>query len=265
MKVPVNRSLPGYRLVNAGGRAPTIDVRGFPAEYYPWLIHDLAAARAYLDDRHDEADSPVNAGNLVVIGVGEGATLSVFWLAAEFRRFAARPGFGGGIPELEGEPEIKRVRGAVWLSMATTLGRREMSSLTEWLKDSGRYGEVPMSFLFGADDNAGAARSRAFAKRLEDNPGRRPPTVAQGVPGTALAATDLLPPNLDTEKTIVACVEGALEGRETKWAARGFAAGESFWHFPDAAPLPAKLRGPRGLQLIPLDRFNVRIPSVKIR
>jgi hypothetical protein len=264
-KVPVNRSLPGYRAMNAGGRAPsTIDVRGFPPEYSPWLIHDLAAARAFLDERHDDADSPVHAGNLVVVGVGEGATLSVLWLAAEFRRHAARPGFGGGIPELEKEPEIKRVRGAVWLSMAATLGRREMSSLPEWLKDAGRYGEVPMTFLFGMDDSAGAARSRAFAKRLEDNPGRRPPTVAQAIPGTALAATDLLHPDLDTEKTIVACVEAALQGRETKWAARGFAVGESFWHFPDTAPLPARLRGPRGLQLIPLDRLNIRFPGVKV-
>jgi hypothetical protein len=265
-KVSLNRSLPGYRAGNSGGRPPSIIAAGvFPAEYYPWLIHDLAAARAILDDLHDDSDSPVHADNLVVVGVGEGATLSALWLAGEFRRYAARPGFGGAIPELEKEPEIKRVRGAVWLSMAATLGRREMSSLPEWLKDAGRHGEVPMSFLFGADDDAGAARNLSFAQRIEDKPGSRPLAVVRAIPETALAGTDLLQADLETEKTILACVEAAVQERQAKWAPRGYAHGESFWHFPDTAPLPAKLRGPRGLQLIPLDRLHVRFPSVKVR
>ncbi len=260
-KNPVNQT----NLSGSLGKAPAIDARKFPAPYFPWLVNDLAVARAFLDERHDDAKSSVNAGQFVVVGVGEGATLSVLWLATEYRRFVTR-NKAGGLPELEASPETKRVIGAVWLSMPPTLGRRisVQQPLQEWLKDAGRYGEVPMAFLHGADAAAGAARCKSFVDLIKDNPEHLPLTGARGVPKTAATGTELLRPDLDTEKMVVAYVDEVLKHREAKWAPREFAASSSVWNFPGGGqPLLARAPGLQGIQLIPLDRLNVQMPGLR--
>jgi hypothetical protein len=259
---PVNSAnLPAGK---AGGRMPeAIDARRFPLSYYPYLAHDLAAARAFLDERHNEPDGPVHAGQLVVVGAGEGAALGALWLAAEYRRFGTRRGVGG-LPEMEGSPETTSVIGALWLTMPATLGRGsgQEKSLQDWVKDAGRYGEVPMCFLHGADDVNAAGRAQNLVSQIKDNPAHLPLTAVKAVPKTGAGGTDLLKPALDTEAMVVAFVDSALKARETKWAPREFATGTSYYVFPGARMF-ARGPGQGGLQIIPLDRLGVRLNGLR--
>jgi hypothetical protein len=226
------------------------------------MVQDLATARAFLDELHDDPDSPINTGRLVVIGAGEGATLGALWLNAEYRRFAIR-GMPLGIPlKPEENPELQHVAAAAWLSLAPMLGRRTVP-LAEWLKNAGRYGEVPMAFLHGAGDEAGAGRCKDFVKVIKDNPAFQPLTGVRPVPGTAAAATQLLQPDLDTEKMIVGYVEEALKAREARkgrdpgWVARNYLGSSFVWIFSGAGQTVAKQAGLRNILAIPLDRLGI--------
>ncbi len=65
-----NQVLRGFR--GGAKSAESIDQKDFPGHYYPVLINDIAAARAFLDRKNDMRD--VNTSNLIVIGAGQGAT-----------------------------------------------------------------------------------------------------------------------------------------------------------------------------------------------
>src|SRR5262249_37929919 len=80
---PANQQLTRFRVPDRAIKRDQIGVGNFPPSYYPWLAQDLAAARAFLEVRHDDAASPVNIDHLVVIGAGEATALVALFLAAE--------------------------------------------------------------------------------------------------------------------------------------------------------------------------------------
>src|SRR5262249_35021117 len=66
------------------GSPDSVDHKDFNIGYYPYLVNDIAAAKAFLDRRNDARE--VNSANVIVVGAGNGATLGAMWMASECRR-----------------------------------------------------------------------------------------------------------------------------------------------------------------------------------
>lgn len=125
-----------------------LEADALPAEYMPWLVEDIAAARTYLDLRHDEPDGPVNTFNLVVIGAGRASALGSLWLATEGLRYNASE-IGNDI-RLKWE-EKRSVLQAVWIGMADPLKLRPFG-IHGWLEGAHAKPVVPITFIYGQDD-----------------------------------------------------------------------------------------------------------------
>src|SRR5262245_34038698 len=73
-----------YAKRHAAKGTDAIDHKNFNTLYYPYLVNDVAAAKAFLDERNDAGEC--NTSTLVVIGAGDGATLGAMWAYSEFFR-----------------------------------------------------------------------------------------------------------------------------------------------------------------------------------
>jgi hypothetical protein len=141
----VNKYLP---LSPEQKRLNQLEADRLPTKYLPWLIEDIAAARTYLDLRHDEPDGPVNTFNLVVIGAGKASALGSLWLATEGLRFNASD---VGDKIVLKPPEKLSVRQAAWIGMEDPLKLRPFG-VHSWLRDAHAKPMVPITFLYGEDD-----------------------------------------------------------------------------------------------------------------
>jgi hypothetical protein len=148
-KYPVNKSLPTcVSFLPAENQPKSLEVADLPFEYRPWLIEDIAAARTYLDLRHDEPSGPVNTFNLVVIGAGQAAALGSLWLASEGYRYNASE-MGNQI--LVKWPEKLSVLQAVWIGMADPL-KLSPFGIHNWLEGAHEKPLVPITFIYGEED-----------------------------------------------------------------------------------------------------------------
>ena len=99
-------------------KQPTSISQGdFNSMYIPYLVNDIAAARAFLERKNDNGEC--NVGNTVLIGAEEGATLGLLWLTFETYRHQVI--FPPGRPS--SKPESKDIAACVWLSMNKTMGK----------------------------------------------------------------------------------------------------------------------------------------------
>jgi predicted alpha/beta hydrolase len=235
------------------GRATTLDARRFPTRYYSWLVQDIAAARAFLGQRHD--DGKVNEANLIVLGAGEGASLGVLWLGAELHRFAnpfgampgmAMPGMAGprGVPGAGSQPEVRDVVACVWLGMPGRLGRRNEIAVTHVLLLLKQRERPPlMGFFTGADSTDTLNRRSTKTGTL----------TVRKVPGTrAFGAALVNEPR--TAEAVRSYLEETLRLRGTRaWERRMNRT--TFWAFPSApvAPATTALLGGR-IPLVPLEQ-----------
>ena len=148
-KYQVNKYLNSYKLNTPAERQPRLlKLADLPSEYRPWLIEDIAAARTYLDLRHDEPSGPVNTFNLVILGAGQASALGSLWLASEGLRYNATE-MGNKI--LVKLPEKLSVLQAVWIGMADPLKLNPFGIHT-WLEAAHEKPVVPITFVFGEDD-----------------------------------------------------------------------------------------------------------------
>jgi hypothetical protein len=247
---PQSQILPAFRHVAAGGRAPALRNHDFPAPYWPWIVQDLAAARALLEVQHDIKSVPVNVDNLVVIAAGEAAALAGLWLAAEAHRF--------GVPGAAEESEASAVAGAVFLSPSPNLGRQPQPA-GDWLRETVRRCDMPMGFVHGADDRGGADIAGRLLETARGDFKVSPLRKIRAIPHTREAAERLLRPGLGTEKIVVGAVEDMLKARPRRaWALRQFRDRSYYWAFADGTVVPAK--GPFAVVLapVPLQQLGVR-------
>jgi hypothetical protein len=258
---PANRVLPEYRMAR-GNLPQAISARSFPPVYAFWLALDLAAARMYLDVLHDDRRSPVNAGNLVVIGAGEGATLALLWLGSECRRYLdPLPGAVGPADP----PEGKRVIGAAWLSIDDNLGKRPLLvPAKEWARLVGQENQVPLAFLYGEKHARGAAVARTLSQAAR---GARNDPLAdkQVIAGTGDIGQELLQPNLGTKKWLVRYAAALLEAGGKPWAGRDVLVRGSHWLLANSKIQVAKVPGGRALNPVPLDQLGLRLPSLRLQ
>jgi pimeloyl-ACP methyl ester carboxylesterase len=257
---PVNKYLPLHEPVKPAEQQPhTLEAASLPGEYSPWLIHDIAAARTFLDLQHDDPDGPVNTFNMVLLGAGQASALGSLWLATE--------GVRGNAADVDGKivlkpPEKLSVLQAVWIGMEEKLLGRAFA-VRKWMALSHRAPVTPQTYIFGAED--------AETARVLDVP----PSECWIVAKARLSGQTLLDRDEAAAELIQRYLVKTLQGLPPQpYARRGIRNLISYWAFPVDTQLnqregrvqvqliTAKRRGEDGLQYVPLERFGVAIKGM---
>lgn len=148
-----------------GARDEEIDADNFNDRYWPVLINDIAAAKAFLDRKNDAGDC--NSANLIVIGANEGAALGAAWLHAEcFRHRQHPPPFFGAPAQTEASPQAQHVLCALWLNIEPKLGARNLSLANLFDLPARRY-RIPMVLFYDRDSAAHQRTAEALERAVK--------------------------------------------------------------------------------------------------
>jgi hypothetical protein len=247
--------------VRGGPKKETLEFKDMKPDYYPVLVNDIAAAKAFLDNRNDTG--VCNTGSLMVLGADNGATLGAIWLNAEWHRFAFTPLDPiMRIPaKIAPTSEGKDVIAAIWLSPTSKLGSRTIS-FSALLDTPGREYAMPMAFLYSEEDSMGKSIAKASETRFKgtkkkDDKYRLTLTIPIAG-GGKLTGAGLLQKSLNTEPAIVEYVQGVAEAKGNEWSERDFRKTQYIWRFPPNAPFPAKLPNEKMLLFDTYERFLPR-------
>jgi pimeloyl-ACP methyl ester carboxylesterase len=261
-KTPVNTRLPEYRKGKwEDGLPETIVARNFPASYFPWLIHDISAARAFLDLKHENPESPVNSFNLVLVGVGSGAALGSLWLATEGYRYESA--LNSEVPEIIGNRDVAR---AVWLGIDMQWrGRPFNVPFWTYLAHQPHQRErmVPIDFVFGAAD----IHATALARQCVSAGGGE----LKPISGTNFAGWEFFEKGSADEKQLQTLLKKTLKEHSLQaWAPRQFKSRLSYWDLLVTPQGPrglflAKNRGERVVHPVPLERFDLPMDGLAPR
>jgi hypothetical protein len=208
-----NQGLKGYR---ASKPKTTISHNDFrTAANIVSMMNDIAGAKRFLDTKNDASEC--NSARTFVVGIGSGATLGAVWLSSEWKRRAVKSGFPlVNSNQMEGHD----IAGAVWLSMASSVGTsqaRWTPRLESYLTVPSVRDNVPMLFLYGDQDTKAASLAKslhsAMLRGVKDKK-MKELMQAVGLKETKLAGAELLgKPSLKTEETIGAYMTQVLEDR----------------------------------------------------
>jgi pimeloyl-ACP methyl ester carboxylesterase len=172
----------GIRGGTAKRPGQTIFFNAFQRNYYTALANDIAAAKAFLDQKAQTGEC--NSANLVLIGAKEGAALGALWMNAEYHRFQVNR-----VGVLDTTPQGKYISAAVWLSIHQTQGTVKMS-VPGMLEVPVRQYGVQVAFVYGGQDGYGeqvAQQCKAFLGNK-----KKALTGAKAVPGSAARGSALL-------------------------------------------------------------------------
>jgi alpha-beta hydrolase superfamily lysophospholipase len=245
------------------GRKESISSKEFKPEYYPALINDIAAAKAFLDRRNDgnAGGARCNSSNLVLIGSREGAALGAIWLNAEWHRYKVKTnpmgqpiiqnGFNGpeGLADAQQPPAGSSVVGALWLSITPKLLGPRMPSLPldSILLTAAKKQYVPMAFMYGDEDVPAKKIARSLEaklvvyKKLKGAKGKREPedkykfTGAWAIEKTKLDGVGLLAVPEMVDK-VVEWVDNVAQAKSNEWVEQDFRKTPYVWL---TAPPPA--------------------------
>jgi hypothetical protein len=232
------------QLVRGGNRKPdTIDHSKFTSPYMPYLINDIAAAKAYLDRRNDAGQ--MNSANVILIGAGEGAALGALWLKNECRRRRDTNIPPLGLPQLAG-PEISDIACGVWLSIRPGFNNRVSAFTRGALYEAGNTHKVPMAFIYGAQDTSSKTLSEGFVRSVKGaNAKGLPNTGFHAVPATKLADNKLL--EKETINWIMKdYLEKVLEARGAKEQKDRKTEASAYWYTTAKGKTAVKLSKPGG-------------------
>jgi len=153
------------RALVRGYPATEIDFKDFDPRYYPILVNDIAAAKAFLDRRND--DGACNSNNVAVMGFERGATLGALWVNSEFYRYQVfPPQFPNSLPQTANTSEGKKILCAIWFSIAPKLGSRNVN-LPALVYTAGKTEGLPTVFIYGDKDEAGKKIAAQCVKTLK--------------------------------------------------------------------------------------------------
>jgi len=238
--VPVNRlRVRGFHPTNPRER---VGAKDFSSDYYPSLVNDITAARAFLDELNDRSEC--NSSDLIVVGIGEGATLGALWLASECHRYEVTGRLG---PRLKTKPEADSIRCAVWIDLDGSLAQRRVQ-VVDWVRVAGRDHKIPIGLLFSKDDRAAATTAARCLKAVKVKKDDAPLTDSRGVDGEAAERVDLV-------SRYVKHVLGEREPGE--WEKKDFEDQTFVWNIAGRKAV-AKAQGAKSLALVPLEWFGIR-------
>jgi pimeloyl-ACP methyl ester carboxylesterase len=188
----------------------------FKASYFPYLVNDVAAVKAYLDRENDARR--LNSANVILIGAGDGATVGALWLAHEARRRRSLAA-GKRLVRL-GDPEVNHVTAAVWLAPTPAIGSRPVNPAV-WCEEAGLHHRVPMAFVHGQHDGPGENLAIRLLRTVRPGGPRMPGmqnTCREAIAGTALRGAALLDRDLGTVDFLKTYLAAALNQRRQPWA-----------------------------------------------
>jgi alpha-beta hydrolase superfamily lysophospholipase len=256
------------------GKLPTtITTADITPNYYPFLVNDISAVRAFLDKQNDAGN--INTKNIIVIGAGQGATLGALWMESEMRRRQAVPnnpliGVQASLTLPPGafqfkEPAGRDLAAGIFLTPSPTLGGQNVP-LQSWLKDLGKEHKVPLAFISGKDDKDGSKYALTLLTSISPNykvdappPKELPFTGEKTIADTKLKGSELLTAELGTQDWIVKDYLKPMIEKRTIIAqeTQAFEKYPSFWMI-GTARVPARLKetdaSPRPL---PLGSFGI--------
>ncbi len=231
--------------VSAKAKGSALDFKKFEKSYFPVLVNDIAAARAWLErQKNDEGDC--NVSNIVVIGCDTGATLGAIWLNSEAHRYKYLPAFMFGMQgSLDQYPEGKDISAAIWLSISPTLGSRTMK-VGSVLEVPGFKNATPINFVFAKGD----VKSRTIAgeilgswKKTADNKERlkNTGTVEVGDANNKLVGSNLLAPSLKLGEFLLDELSNFTR-KGNEWRTREFRKNYYVWSTPQTVIAAKALR-----------------------
>jgi pimeloyl-ACP methyl ester carboxylesterase len=256
----------------AMGKQPskTISSKDFPASYYAYLVNDISAAKAFIDNQNDGGD--LNSRNVVVIGAGQGATLGLMWMATEYKRHKAlvkENAFGGPpiLVKLDDETGGNDLMAGVFLSISPTLGGHQVP-IHRWLTEVGKKNKLPLAFVYGKDETGADARALNYLKTIDPGfeRGKGPKekdlalTGEKAVPGTKLSGSKLLQNTLETEDFIVNKYLGpvAEKHRFVQWKMRNNDDNYFYWKNALGPATLAKIKGDHVTIIMPLSVADIQ-------
>jgi pimeloyl-ACP methyl ester carboxylesterase len=229
-----------------------LDHKNFNSTYLPYLVNDVAAAKAYLDRRNDQKE--LNSSNIVVIGAGDGATVGALWLANEcrLRRDTAMPPIPLPGAAVLAPLEINDVACAVWLSINPTIGKRNGPVVNRWILEAGKANKVPMGFLYGKNDSKADGVARRLVASLKGTSKALPNTTLRAIEATNLAGNDLLQAKLPTEALIRKYLSNIFEDRKSKEQKKRNYEASQYWYVNQMGR-PIKIAKPAGKEAPQVD------------
>jgi hypothetical protein len=243
--------------VKGAPKKEKLEFKDFSKEYYPVLVNDIAAAKAFLDNRNDTG--VCNTSSLIVLGADTGATLGAIWVNAEWHRYTYVPASLMSLAQYGKTPEGKDIIGAIWLSATSKLGTRTIS-LSKVLDVSGRVNATPMVFMYSDEDAAGKAVAQACVKAFKGtnkkDKDKYPLTAAVPVQGGKLKGIGLLQKSLGTEDEIVKYVGNVFEAKGKEWEEHDFKRTQYVWRLPGVGnPIIIKQPNEKTLNYDTYDNF----------
>jgi hypothetical protein len=231
----------------------------FPADYLPWLVQDIVAARLWLDLKHDAEE--VNTSNLIVVGEGDGAALGAIWLATEARRYNRSTGM---VPAMAPVSiyEARDLCGAVWVGVQP--GGRLMD-LTRGVRSQLEREKSWPAMLFVSRPAGRSPRSpvkvwrQAFRQTGKDLGGEKE-IADQGLPlfGGLLSSAA-------ASEAIQEFIEALLKKHELKpWRKRNVTASEYVWDLGPGRWSTAKAVAATVPSPAPLDHWGFRQLTVRL-
>jgi hypothetical protein len=144
----------------------SISIKDFNTGYYPALVNDIEAARAFINRKNDSGEC--NSSNLILIGAEEGAALGALWMASEmslYRGTNVNP--LNSLPQrLATTPEGKDIAACVWLSISPRIGSYT-APVSSWLQMGVKDKKVPMAFLYGDKDTTASNISKLCLRAVK--------------------------------------------------------------------------------------------------
>ena len=231
------------------GNKASLEFKELQKAYYPAIINDIAACKAYLDRKNDGGSC--NTSSFILVGAETGATLGAIWLNSEWHRhrLIQHPVTLLMLPDTKAEGQD--VIACVWLSIRSQLGDRGVSignTLSIPLKDRA----VPMVFIYGEDDDSAKGVANGALKFLTGKQKSKFPfTAAVPVAKTKLAGVGLLERSTGVEKAIADYLfggdkaDGVVDAKGREWQEREFRKTQYVWRLPGtpatATGVPAKM------------------------
>jgi hypothetical protein len=223
------------RMVKGPIGKSSIEFQDFDRAYYPVLVNDIAAVKAFLDRKNDNKEC--NSSSLILIGADTGATLGAVWLNAEWARYKVKQPFP---LSFETRPEGADTICAIWLSINPYLGSR-LLNLPSLLHKAAKLKATPMIFLYGEADK----KSRDLCKFIEKSivtpkSTKFKLTKAVAVPKTNLKGAELLQKSLPTAREIADYLDGIVQDKGNEWSEKDYRNSAFYWIRSTVQPMPAK-------------------------